>query len=116
MHYAIDVAPGMVNRANLVVREFELPVTVLHGDSKAIVWRQGIDLLYVDGGHSSEQVYGDLENYAPWVRRGGLMVLDDYGKRHLGVTEAADTWMTVHFADWSTMGWPWCWWLLCRRL
>lgn len=115
-HYAIDVASTPIGRARAIAKAFDLPVTILHGDSKALVWSKRIDLLYVDGGHTTEQVLGDLDNYARWVRRGGLMILDDYGRKHHGVTQAADAWATSQAGAWEVMSWPWCWWLLCRRV
>lgn len=35
------------------------------------------DLIYIDGGHTYEVVKSDLENYAPLVKVGGYLVMDD---------------------------------------
>lgn len=57
--------------------------TFLCTDSKSgAVWLRSqitptLDLLYIDGGHSYEQVMADLENFAPLVRPGGLILLHD---------------------------------------
>jgi hypothetical protein len=37
-----------------------------------------IDLLYIDGDHSYESVISDFELYFPLVKKGGLIVFDDY--------------------------------------
>lgn len=89
-HTAIEVAPTHANRAVHIKDHFDLPVDVLCCDSKAVVWRKKIDLIYVDGGHSEEQVLGDIDNFSGWVRRNGFMIFDDYGKLHHGVTQAVD--------------------------
>ncbi len=96
-----------------VVKKYDIPVAVLKYDSKAIAWFKKIDLLYIDGGHSCEQVKGDIENFSKWVRRGGYMIFDDYGKKHLQVTEAVDDCVGN---DWDTFLYPPLWWMICRRL
>jgi predicted O-methyltransferase YrrM len=112
----IDVAQSPINRATQIIEKFQLPVTILAYDSKAVYWTRSIDLLYIDGGHEEAQVTGDLENFAPKIRKGGLMILDDYGKKHLGVTEAVDRYLIKIGADpWDTWRLPHLWWFLCRR-
>lgn len=113
-HTAIDVVPSVCNRAAIVRDTFDLPVDVLCADSKAVFWQKRIDLCYVDGGHSTGQVFGDIGIYARWVRRNGLLVFDDYGKKHLGVTQAVD--QAHDSAQWEMSVWPWCWWAIWRRL
>ena len=36
-----------------------------------------LDLLWLDGDHSYEQTKRDVDNYSPWVRPGGFVVLHD---------------------------------------
>lgn len=112
-HTGIDVSQTCLNRAKQIVDKYELPVTILRGDSKAIVWQGWLDLVYVDGGHSTEQVVGDIENYSRWVKRGGMMIFDDYPKKHLGVTEAVDEAFDPEV--WDMMVMPRAWWALWRR-
>jgi len=114
-HTAIDVAQSPINRARQIVERFELPVTILQFDSKAIAWSKPIDLLYIDGGHSYDQVKGDIDNFAKHVRRTGYMIFDDYGKRHLQVTEAVDDYLASS-GQWQTFQLPHLWWMMCRRL
>lgn len=47
-----------------------------------------IDILYIDGEHTSEAVCRDIALYAPLVRRGGAVIIDDYG--HEDVRRGAD--------------------------
>jgi len=47
-----------------------------------------VDLLYIDGEHSYEQVKRDIQNYLPKVKKEGLVIGDDYNLP--GVKMAAD--------------------------
>lgn len=38
------------------------------------------DMVYIDGGHSYEIVRSDLDNYAPMVKSGGYLIMDDCNK------------------------------------
>ena len=48
------------------------------------------DWIYIDGDHSFEGVYSDLINYYPKVKKGGLIIGDDYGGKSKGVKKAVD--------------------------
>ena len=49
---------------------------------------QQIDILYIDGEHTPTAVCRDIALYAPLVRRGGAIIIDDYG--HEDVRRGAD--------------------------
>ena len=49
-----------------------------------------IDLLFIDGDHSYKGISNDFFNYAPLVRKGGLIVIDDYNKRWPDVLRFVD--------------------------
>ena len=115
-HTSIDVAQTPINRALQIVDKYELPVMVVQFDSKAVAWNRKIDLLYIDGGHDCEQVSGDIKNFSKHVRRNGFMIFDDYGKKHLQVTEAVDEYMNEHGDLWQVLQHPQLWWMICRRL
>lgn len=36
-----------------------------------------VDILYIDGGHTTEVVTSDIIHYAPLVKKGGYMIIDD---------------------------------------
>ena len=57
----------------------------------AACWTQPIDYLYVDADHSYDGVRADLCAWVPFVKRGGLILGDDY-ENHMfpGVKEAWD--------------------------
>lgn len=48
-------------------------------DVWAKVKDEEFDLVYIDGGHRYEEVAADLRMYAPLVRTGGYLVVDDAG-------------------------------------
>jgi hypothetical protein len=89
-HTAIDISPTNLGRAKQVIARYDLPVDLLEFDSKAVAWGRRMQLIYIDGGHSYAQVMGDIANFCRWIARSGLMVFDDYGKKHLEVTQAVD--------------------------
>lgn len=69
----------------------------VHGDSKTVgrLWGELggdlIDLVFIDGDHSYEGCRGDIEAWAPWVRKGGYIVLHDHGNQIWGdVTRATE--------------------------
>lgn len=57
----------------------ESVVTAFVGRSTEIAswWRQPLDLVFVDGGHTEEAAQGDFHGWAPWVRVGGALVIHD---------------------------------------
>ena len=57
-------------------------ITFIVGDSLMTPWDRYIDLLYVDSSHEPQQTLQELEKFAPWVWRGGLILMDDL--RHNG--------------------------------
>lgn len=42
-------------------------------------FKNGIDILYIDGAHEPEEVVRDASLYAPHVKSGGAIIFDDYG-------------------------------------
>ncbi len=50
--------------------------------------RGGIDFIFIDGDHAYEACKADIVAWAPYVRRGGVIALHDFGSRADGVTRA----------------------------
>jgi len=40
-------------------------------------WRTPLALLFIDGGHAEEHARNDFRGWAPWVARGGVLVVHD---------------------------------------
>lgn len=71
--------------------------------------RQPIDILYIDGEHTSNAVCRDLALYYPLLRSGGALILDDYG--HEDVQRGIDGALTAFGEIESAFktGWQlWC--------
>lgn len=79
--------------------------TPLRGNTieAAKVWRDlkeaaPIDLLFIDAGHSYNEVKADIENWIPFVKSGGVVAFHDYAKTpdahplHFEVKQAVDSW------------------------
>lgn len=66
--------------------------------------------VHVDGGHSDEQAFADLELVAPHVLLNGIIAVDDYDHRHWpGVTTAVDRFISQNrnfevFAEFNRHG------------
>lgn len=89
-HTAIDPADYPIRRAGIVIEHYDLPVDLLEQRSEEVNWKRRMQMIYIDGLHTTEQVLADIANFAKWIMPNGLMIFDDYGKQHLGVTQAVD--------------------------
>ena len=79
---------------------------LLEGDSKDVAqtFHDRIDFLFVDGGHTFEDVWADMSEWLGKVRPGGCVAFHDYGNAEefphtAGVSEAVDAW------DWAPTTW-----------
>ena len=52
--------------------------------------RPWIDFIYIDGSHSFEDLQDDICKYIPCVKKGGIVIFDDYHPRWTGVKKAVD--------------------------
>jgi len=55
------------------------------------------DLVYIDGMHTYDQVKKDIQNYLPFIRKGGFIAGHDYSSTWLGVIDAVN--QTVGIPD-----------------
>jgi predicted O-methyltransferase YrrM len=51
---------------------------------------ESIDLLFIDGDHSFKGVSSDFTNYEKFVKRGGIIIIDDYSSRWPDVVKFCD--------------------------
>ncbi len=81
--FSIDInsghpPPEAVLRARV---EFGVEWSIIHADSLAASLAclpAQVDLLYIDGDHGGDHAIGDYRRFSPLVRRGGIIVFDDY--------------------------------------
>jgi predicted O-methyltransferase YrrM len=73
----LDTLP--VLRATLASAELEDVVTPIVGRSGDVSrwWKQPIDFLFIDGGHTDTAAQTDFHGWAPWVRLGGALAIHD---------------------------------------
>lgn len=80
----VDAEVGLIDtlpfaRRTIARAGLESTVTAFVGRSREIAswWRQPLDLVFVDGGHTEEHAQGDFHGWAPWVAVGGALVIHD---------------------------------------
>lgn len=102
---AVDIDPhvGHSQLEQMGVRHLVRRIT---GDSKVVGkhWEKPIDLLFIDGDHSTEGVRGDIEIWTPHLAESGVVLLHDYdGVFWPDVKTAVDTllagWYQVGLAE-----------------
>jgi hypothetical protein len=81
--------------------------TKVTGDSVDVAkaWNVALDMLYVDGDHTYQRGKKDVEVWSPFVKPGGIIVLDDYENRHFGdVARFADELLLSCPEQWRFVG------------
>src|SRR5580704_3252666 len=80
----VDPATGKMDtlpffRATLAASGLEAHVIAVVGTSANVsrLWRTPLGMLFIDGGHSEENVVIDYEGWAPWVLPGGALAFHD---------------------------------------
>jgi predicted O-methyltransferase YrrM len=73
----MDTLP--VFRRTIADAGLEDVVVAVVGTSRTVArhWRTPLAMLFIDGGHGEEPAHTDYESWAPWVERGGLLVIHD---------------------------------------
>jgi hypothetical protein len=103
------------HRANLLEAGFEERSEQIQDNSRtlALVTRDGsrekIDFLFIDGDHTYEGVLADLNNWTPFIKQGGVVVLHDVAvdtnrmphQLHYEVKRALDEWQATNAPFWE---------------
>ncbi len=114
-HTAIDVVQANCIRAQQICDFYQLNnVQLIHADSNTVPWKHQLDLIYIDGGHDYQTVFSDWVNFAMWLKPLGVIIFDDYGKKHLEVTQAVEAIRDLEGDKFSWFRLP-TWWMLCAR-
>lgn len=82
-----------LDKANRAIR--------IWGDSKIVgkAWPYFVDMVFVDGDHSKEGVYGDIVAWYPKIKIGGIIAFHDYGsERWTAVKYVVDKAMIQKYA------------------
>jgi hypothetical protein len=83
--YSAYVASVVANQMEQVC----LPLACCSSDAAGVV-ADNVGVLIIDGDHTYAAVAADLRLYAPKVRPGGFLFIDDYGPAYPGVMQAVD--------------------------
>jgi len=80
LHHTTTIKPGPDQRKVLDELSQAYPdrFIFIPGFSQDLIWRRPIDVLLIDGDHGLNAVRSDLDNLAPYVRPGGVLILDDW--------------------------------------
>jgi MMP 1-O-methyltransferase len=80
----VDPATGRMDslpffRATLAAVGLEDCVVAVIGTSADVarLWRTPLGMLFIDGGHSEDNVVADYEGWAPWLAMGGALAFHD---------------------------------------
>ncbi len=80
----VDSETGLMDtlptfRRTLATAGLEPHVVAVIGRSTTVSahWRTPLSLLFIDGGHAEEHAHNDYAGWAPWLVRGGLLVIHD---------------------------------------
>jgi predicted O-methyltransferase YrrM len=104
----IDIFPKQIEErfyANLKKSGFEDKVTVVKGMSQKALKRfseNSFDIIYIDGGHTADNVLSDAVLSWPLLKEEGIMIFDDYLLRymkyspHMKPKIAIDAFITVY--------------------
>ena len=76
------------------------PINLPSGDV-IDAWSAPIGLLFIDGAHSYDAVYADLQNYVPFVMPGGFVALHDSDRPY--VQQAIKDTSMLEFVEFSVL-------------
>jgi len=89
-----DVTGEYEHRFERNVAEYGDRVIKLKGKSTDVLptlpKRKTYDLIYIDGDHSYEGALYDAMNAYPLLKKGGVLIFDDYNNDQFGVRKAVD--------------------------
>jgi len=93
-NFIIRSDPYDIESVNKLLRKFEKNINIIKGNSKDVLKEinlDGIDYVFLDGGHKYETVKNDLENLTQIVNNKGTILCDDYDLSYVpGIKKAID--------------------------
>ena len=93
-NFIIRSDPYDIESVNKLLRKFEKNINIIKGNSNDVLKEinlDGIDYVFLDGGHKYETVKNDLANLTQIVNNKGTILCDDYDLSYApGVKKAID--------------------------
>ena len=93
-NFIIRSDPYSIESVNKLLKKFKKNVNIIKGNSNDILKKinlDGIDYVFLDGGHKYETVRNDLENLTQILNNNGAILCDDYDLSYApGVKKAID--------------------------
>ena len=93
-NFIIRSDPYNIKSVNKLLRKFEKNINIIKGNSNDVLKEinlDGIDYVFLDGGHKYETVRNDLENLTQIVNNKGTILCDDYNLSYApGIKKAID--------------------------
>ena len=93
-NFIIRSDPYNIKSVNKLLRKFEKNINIIKGNSNDVLKEinlDGIDYVFLDGGHKYETVKNDLENLTQIVNNKGTILCDDYNLSYApGIKKAID--------------------------
>ena len=80
-NFIIRSDPYNIKSVNKLLKKFEKNINIIRGNSNDVLKEinlDGIDYVFLDGGHKYETVRNDLENLTQIVNNKGTILCDDY--------------------------------------
>lgn len=73
-------------------------IVSLRADNREISknWGEPISILFVDGDERYDSIYGDMEAWWPFIKKGGYMFIHNYCTGNVQTMQAVEDWMVNH--------------------
>ena len=97
-NFIIRSDPYNIKSVNKLLKKFEKNINIIRGNSNDVLKEinlDGIDYVFLDGGHKYETVRNDLNNLSQVVNNKGTILCDDYNLTYApGVKKAIDEYVS----------------------
>lgn len=105
--YGIDDLSLLARDADEKIRKTceGLPVELIVGRSDQVEWNLPIDILVIDGCHVASEVKKDYEKYVPFLKSGGLLIVDDWSEPVEFEDPVNVHWGIAYYGRLTTEGW-----------
>jgi len=103
--WSIDQKPRQIELDNIANAGYKNRVIRLLSKSQNIQWPKSVkvDCVFVDGGHTEDDVRKDIEIFKPVIKRNGLMFFHDYYHPNYGPDHLMSKVIDKMMSDWRRL-------------